>query len=1101
GDDTLAGGAGADTMDGGAGRDMLDYTGASSAVMADLWRGRGRGGDADGDRFSDVEDVMGTSHNDTLIGGAGENRLFGGDGHDLFGGSADADLMNGGSGQDRVDYGASSAAVNVNLDSESGSGGDADGDVIVRIEEAAGSAFADTLTGSAGRNKLFGAGGDDLLSGLDGNDVLMGDAGDDTLIGGAGRDVLIGGAGVDLVSYATSSAAVTVNLATGHGAGGDAARDMYDGIEHVIGSSAGDTLTGDTADNLLEAGAGADLVAGGLGADTMDGGNGRDMLDYTASNTGVMVDLGRGLGRRGHADGDRFTNFEEVAGSSHNDTLIGSTGEDRLYGGDGHDLFGGSAGADLFNGGTGFDRVDYGASSAGVNVNLDSESGSGGDAEGDTVTRVEEVAGSAFADTLTGSAGRNKLFGAGGNDSLSGLDGPDVLYGEDGDDTLTGGKDSDVLIGGQGADTADYSTSGAAVNVDLTVGRGTGGDAESDLYAELENVIGSSDDDTLTGDAGNNVLAGGSGNDSISSGAGEDTIIAGYGRDTINGGDGIDTVDYTGYDQVMAIDLQGGIYTWFTASHDALSNIENAIGGLSHDTIYGNTADNSLAGGAGNDELNGFEGSDTLSGGVGSDILYGGEDNDTLTGGAGADEFWFKIVEGSNVVTDFSANEDVIKFFTSDSTTLDSILDTALVDGADIVLAYGTTVVRLENTSLSDLDASNIQVTNFVQNLMGQDTPWAQIPMLDPRPLVSVDSDQIVNGGATVVSSDDSYRGVNTNLQIAGGSHFTNQGDLWIDNSLFANYAPLGVALTDSTFVNEGAVVAVGSNILTRGIYAVANSMVDNRGFIYAVSNTTAVGVIDDAPTANVTLENSGQIIVWSDHTAYGALLPRATVTNDASISASGRTLAVTITANTITNTGAITAIADTGGTTVGVRLRFDNASLNNQGTITGNIHAASDTDSTGVTVTNSGTINGDVELSAGNDTLDGSGGTITGTIVGGSGNDNLIGGISADNMNGGNGSDTLDGGTNTDILAGGNGADTFLFSDGHGSDVITDFNVDEDTLDLSELSGLTSFSELNATETSVDGDTGVLLDTGDDGSIFLVGVTAAGLEAATVVN
>jgi glucose/arabinose dehydrogenase len=98
----------------------------------------------------------------------------------------------------------------------------------------------------------------DVLHGLGGNDMLFGGSGNDTLDGGPGADVMLGGAGSDTADYSSPSAGVTVNLATGVGAGGDAQGDVLGGIENIIGSAQADTLTGDGNANTLDGGGGAD---------------------------------------------------------------------------------------------------------------------------------------------------------------------------------------------------------------------------------------------------------------------------------------------------------------------------------------------------------------------------------------------------------------------------------------------------------------------------------------------------------------------------------------------------------------------------------------------------------------------------------------------------------------------------------------------------------------------------------------------------------------------------------------------------------------------------------------------------------------------------
>src|SRR6185312_6832352 len=140
-----------------------------------------------------------------LAGNAGDNILIG------LGGN---DMLDGGAGIDTASYAGSSAGVTVSLMTGIGSGGDAAGDTLVRIENLTGSAQADTLEGNAGDNILTGLGGNDMLD---------------------------GGAGIDTASYAGSSAGVTVSLMTGLGSGGDAAGDTLVRIENLTGSAQADT--------------------------------------------------------------------------------------------------------------------------------------------------------------------------------------------------------------------------------------------------------------------------------------------------------------------------------------------------------------------------------------------------------------------------------------------------------------------------------------------------------------------------------------------------------------------------------------------------------------------------------------------------------------------------------------------------------------------------------------------------------------------------------------------------------------------------------------------------------------------------------------------
>ena len=207
-------------MDGDSGEDTASYAGSTVGVSVSLATGRGQGGDAEGDRLYEIENLVGSSHDDTLTGNAHANRLWGGAGadtvsggagDDLVEGGAGADSLDGGAGEDTLSYADSDTWVDVNLATGAVSGGDAEGDTIAGFEHVVGSSHSDDLRGNDGANRLeggagydwlYGEGGEDRLEGGAGGDWLYGGTGDDVLEGGAGSDGLDGGAGEDTASYA-----------------------------------------------------------------------------------------------------------------------------------------------------------------------------------------------------------------------------------------------------------------------------------------------------------------------------------------------------------------------------------------------------------------------------------------------------------------------------------------------------------------------------------------------------------------------------------------------------------------------------------------------------------------------------------------------------------------------------------------------------------------------------------------------------------------------------------------------------------------------------------------------------------------------------------
>src|ERR671912_2993053 len=152
GNDVLKGLAGADTLDGGGDTDTATYAGSAQAVTVRLDIRSGAGGDAAGDTYVSIENVVGSSGADTLVGnglgnrldgglgadiftgGAGNDTLNAGDGLDTLAGGSGADVLNGGAGFDFAEYRTSVTGVNVNLATGATGGDEAGGETVAGIE-------------------------------------------------------------------------------------------------------------------------------------------------------------------------------------------------------------------------------------------------------------------------------------------------------------------------------------------------------------------------------------------------------------------------------------------------------------------------------------------------------------------------------------------------------------------------------------------------------------------------------------------------------------------------------------------------------------------------------------------------------------------------------------------------------------------------------------------------------------------------------------------------------------------------------------------------------------------------------------------------------
>jgi serralysin len=127
-----------------------------------------------------------------------------GGGNDTLVSSAGGDALRGGADIDTISYFGSNAAVNVNLNGATASGGYAQGDTIAGFENLTGSDFADTLAGNTGGNTIIGGLGADSINAWIGNDSVIGGVGNDSLIGERGNDTLEGGQGVDRFYFNTA---------------------------------------------------------------------------------------------------------------------------------------------------------------------------------------------------------------------------------------------------------------------------------------------------------------------------------------------------------------------------------------------------------------------------------------------------------------------------------------------------------------------------------------------------------------------------------------------------------------------------------------------------------------------------------------------------------------------------------------------------------------------------------------------------------------------------------------------------------------------------------------------------------------------------------
>ena len=1081
-DDNLKGGAGNDTLDGGAGSDTADYSATTAGVTVDLSAATNHatGSEIGTDVISNVEIVVGGSGNDTLTGDSNANTLSGAGGDDSLFASDGGDHIDGGSGNDSVSYVNSTLGITLDLAVPGNSTGWALGDSFTSIESIILTDFADnfvgdaqvnTVSGRGGNDTMSGGGGNDALDGDDGDDTLSGDAGNDTLDGGlgndtlnggadddrlialAGNDTLDGGTGTDTVDYSTTSLGVSVDLsaASNHATGTEIGTDQIANVENVNGGAGNDNLAGDAAINNLIGGTGNDTIEGRGAADTLDGGSGSDTASYANSGAGVQVDLGLGTASGGDAAGDTLSNFENLLGSVHADTLTGDSNANVIDGNDGNDVIDGASGIDTLNGGAGNDTISGGGAGSIINggdgddtltesnpgaVTINGDAGNDtiivnspdgadsfdGGADIDTVDfQISASFSGLFLDLSTGSflvsgaafhdfENINDTDDPGGN-TLIGNAGVNVLNGNGGDDSIEGGAGADVLDGGSGTDTVSYSGSSAAVQADLGSGSGTGGDAAGDTLVNFENMLGSvhgdtlsgdtgantidgdDGDDTLSGDAGNDTLVGGLGSDTLNGGADDDRLIALAGNDTLDGGTGTDTVDYSTTSLGVSVDLSAASNhaTGTEIGTDQIANVENVNGGAGNDNLAGDAAINNLTAGAGDDTVHGGDGDDTYDGGTGTDTInystaaFAGIINlgaGTATGGG----YTHTLINFENAVGSTSAdtitgdgNANSLAGDAGDDRIVGGAGNDALDGGAGIdTVDYsadgGTLGVTVDLTAGTATDThGNSDTVSGFENIIGT----AKVDTLTGDA-----GDNMIDGGlkgdtidgGAGIDTVDYFDSTNTqkinlvtNVNIGGYAH--NDVLTSIENVIGSNTRGDDITGNNSANVLSG----MGAGDLLRGHHG-DDDLFGGDGNDFLFGGTGA----DDM--------DGGNGLDW--------------------VMYSGLTTGVTV--NLLTGLGS-------------------------GGQAEGDTYTAIER----------------VRGSAVDDTITGDDGI--NKILGDGGNDTINGMGGKDNIRGGAGNDRINGGAGNDGLRGDAGNDTFIYELASGHDFVIDFTNNIDTLELSE--------------------------------------------------
>jgi hypothetical protein len=623
-------------VDGGPGNDVLDGISAGTAVYASAPTGvtvslalQGAPQDTIGagiDTLTNFENLVGSAFADHLTGDANNNVIDGGGGDDV---------LDGGGGINTASFASATHGVTVSLALQGAPQATGVGNVTLsNFQNLTGSAYDDTLEGDGNNNVLDGGDGVNTVSyahatagvtvslalqgqaqntGGAGIDTLsnfrnvIGSAFNDTIAGDSNNNVLDGGGGINTVSYAGANGAVTVSLALqgqAQDTGGGGTDTLYN-FRNLIGSTAGgDVLAGDSQDNVIDGGGAYPGIP--------------DIVTYAAATGPIVLTATGAASATVTGQGtDTLLNIGKVVGSAFNDTFNAAAGS-----------------AFIFDGGGGFNTVSYAGAGSGVTISTNGAYAASvtGGASGD-LTNIQKVIGSAYNDTFLADwhYGLN-MDGGGGVNTISFANTSNFAY--------WGYQAAHLVIDlSAGAATATYVAS-----------PGGGSNTTTFTLANIQNVVGSSQNDVILGNGGDNVLDGGGGTNTVS-----------Y-ADAASG-------------VVVSLAAQGQAQDTHGAGVDTLSNFQN------------------------------------LTGSAFNDILAGDSNANVLTGGAGADTFVFGPGGGADEVTDFSHAQgdklDLSAFRASVHSLSDLLARTTQMGANAVIDLGGGASITLDNVQKSALTASD----------------------------------------------------------------------------------------------------------------------------------------------------------------------------------------------------------------------------------------------------------------------------------------------------------------------------------------------------------------------------------------------------------
>ncbi len=734
---------------------------------------------------------------------------------------------------------------------------------------------------------------------------------------------------------------------------------------------------------------------------------------------------------------------DTLIGMAGDDTLKGLGGNDILTGGDGNDLIRGGTGADSINGGDGDDIIVLvGTTSASQYTSADITNPAGSGVDLSSLISLSDLNGrtvseSKAEETIDGGTGNNRLFVYGTVDltevTLTNVNQLIV----NSEVTLTSSQFfslGNILGDGNSILNVAPYDEGSSISIDLSRTSISGIDTVNAYSNLLLKISDNSDLEGVSRIQSENA-------DSIDIEIKETevevevylsqiaSVVTSVGHIYISGNatlviDDVALIETLGLTGISGIYDGGMVEIADTEeAYNALANIFvdprvapgfTLTGGNGNDELNGLEGPDTIYGNDGNDTLDGHQGDDHIEGGTGDDLLHGGTwGNDTLLGGTGND-----TLDGGryNDILIGGEGDDVIL----GGWGYDRLIYSGQSDDYSISMDPDGTITITDNNTLDGNNGTDtiydIEIIEFSDTELAPDSYTL---FLDGNDITVVNTNDIVARPAVEIA------GNNVEFTNDGGSLST------LDTAPESKYrdSPTAIFVSDEASGTiivrnmEGSIIeggTFGSAVYTRSTTDVINggTLSGGLGIVMIEGGGTITNLETGVITGSypVVIANASATVI--NHGLIEGINENAIVLNDF------HNLTVINTGTIIGNIGD----ADGGGF-------YD--TVTNSGTITGDIilHEGEDE------VTNNGLIDGNVELGNDDDLYDGSNGSVTGIVFGGEGNDLLTGGSGEDILSGDDGDDEIYGGSGNDTLSGGDGADK-LVGEG-GNDTLTIGNLD----------------------------------------------------------